>query len=319
VIGWTVVLLVPGAVALVTERVGWCGSRFVAGMQLLLPWWTVFAVAIAAAGAVAHDAWLAVAGVVEAVAIVAVIAPKLFRVRPVRVPPVAVTAFSVGLANLYLDNPEPEAAARQLLAAAPAVLVLTELTPQLLDAFDRVGGAERYPHRVHREPPRDEYEAGIFSVYPFAAATVREDAPLRVVDATVTLPDGVLRVLAVHPEAPTSRHAFRTWRTQLAALGALLTTAAPATVVLGDFNAGTLQPPYEALLRTPFRDAHDVMGTSLAPSWGVAPSLPRWVPTFVARLDHLLVGTDIAVLEVRDLDPVGSDHRPFVASLALLR
>jgi len=97
----------------------------------------------------------------------------------------------------------------------------------------------------------------------------------------------------------------------------ILSDAAPATVALGDLNAGTLQPPYEALLRTPFRDAHDLMGSSLAPSWGVAPSLPRWVPTFLARLDHLLVGPAVTVVELGDLDPVGSDHRPFVATLAV--
>jgi hypothetical protein len=319
VIGWTAVLLVPGAVALVTERLGWCGDRITAGLQLLLPWWTVLAVAVAAAGVAAEDWWLGAAGTAVTCAIAAVVAPKLLRGRPDRVPVTAATVFSVGLANLYLDNPEPEAAARQLLHAAPAVLVLTELTPDLLAAFDAAGGATRYPHRVHRAPLEGEYEAGIFSVYELTHAGVHRDGELQLVDATVELPEGAVRVLAVHPEAPTSRAAFRRWRGQLATLRTVLMSADPATVVLGDLNAGTLQPPYEALLRTPFRDAHEVVGTSLAPSWGVAPSLPRWVPTFVARLDHLLVGPRIDVVGLDDLDPVGSDHRPFVASLALRR
>ena len=98
----------------------------------------------------------------------------------------------------------------------------------------------------------------------------------------------------------------------------LLRTADPATIAVGDLNAGTLQPPYEALLHTSFRDAHDLVGQALAPSWGTAPSLPGWVPTLVSRLDHLLVGRSISVLEVRNLDAVGSDHEPFVAELALL-
>ena len=68
--------------------------------------------------------------------------------------------FSVGFANLYLDNPEPEAAARQLLDAAPTILVLTELTPRLLAAFDAAGGGTGIPHRVHRRPLHGEYEAG---------------------------------------------------------------------------------------------------------------------------------------------------------------
>jgi len=319
VIRWTAVLLVPGAIGLVTERLGRCGNHVTAALQLLLPWWTVLAVVVAVVGAIAGDPLLAAAGAALAVAIGVVVGPKLLRRGRHRLPPVASTTFSIGLANLYLDNPEPEAATRQLLAAAPAILVLTELTPDLLAAFDRAGGADRYPHRVHREPLDGEYEAGIFSVYAFVDARVHEDGELRVVDAAVELPDASVRVVAVHPDAPTNREGFRRWRRQLVALRALLRQATPATVALGDLNAGTLHPPYEALLRTPFRDAHDVMGSSLAPSWGVAPSLPRWVPTFLARLDHLLVGPAVTVVELRDLDPVGSDHRPFVATLAVRR
>jgi endonuclease/exonuclease/phosphatase family metal-dependent hydrolase len=317
VIRWTLVLLVPGAIALVTERLGRCGNHVTAALQLLLPWWTLLAAAVAVVGVIARDPWLAAAGATLAVAIGVVIGPKLLHRGRHRLPPVDATTFSIGLANLYLDNPEPEAATRQLLEAAPAVLVLTELTPDLLRAFDRAGGADRYPHRVHREPLHGEYEAGIFSVYAFTDARVHEAGELRVVDATVQLPDADLRVIAVHPDAPTNREGFRRWRRQLAALRDLLAGATPATLALGDLNAGTLHPPYEALLRTPFRDAHDVMGVSLTPSWGVAASLPRWVPTFLARLDHLLVGPAVTVVELRDLDPVGSDHRPFVATLAV--
>jgi endonuclease/exonuclease/phosphatase (EEP) superfamily protein YafD len=319
VIDWTALLLVPGAYALVTERAGWCPDRVTAALQLLLPWWAILAVSVAIAAVVA-EAWVfAAVALAVVVAIGAVIGPKILRRRPDRRPPPMTTVCSVALANLYLDNPEPDAAVRQLLAAAPAVLVLTELTPDLLAAFDAAGGADRFPNRIHRVPLHGEYEAGIFSVYPFAEARVHEVGPLRVVDAVVVLPDGELRVVAAHPEAPTTREGFRRWRHQLHALRGLLADAAPATIVLGDFNAGTLQPPYEALLRTPFRDAHDIVGSSLAPSWGVAPSLPRWVPTFVARLDHLLVGPDVDVVDVRDLDPIGSDHRPFVATLAVRR
>jgi endonuclease/exonuclease/phosphatase family metal-dependent hydrolase len=317
---WVGLLLVPGVYALVTERLGRCDDRVTAGLQLLLPWWAVVAAVVAVIAVGARDLRLATASALVVVAIGAVIVPKVARRRREQpLPKGALTTFSVGLANLYLDNPAPADAARQLLAAAPAILVLAELTPRLLAAFDAAGGAARYPHRVHREPLRGEYEAGIFSVYPFARSSVHAHGPLCAVDAVVSLPEGEVRVIATHPEAPTTRAGFRLWRAQLAALRSLLADAGPATVALGDLNAGTLQPPYEALLTTSFRDAHDVVGSSLAPSWGVAPSLPRWVPTFAARLDHLLVGPAIRVIEVHDLDPVGSDHRPFVAGLALAR
>ena len=110
-------------------------------------------------------------------------------------------------------------------------------------------------------------------------------------DATVALPGRAVRVLAVHPEAPTTRAGFRRWRAQLATLRTLLLAADTTTIALGDFNAGTLQPPYEALLRTPFRDAHDLVGHARSRRRGGSRRRCRgWVPTFVARLDHLLVG-----------------------------
>jgi len=314
---WTALLLLPGTVAVVTERAGWCGNRVIAGVQLLLPWWGIFVVVVAATGLLTRAWWLAVAAAAVGSGIGVVIGPKLRRGRRRDSPAGSTSVVSVGLANLYLDNPEPDAMAAQLLEAAPDVLVLTELTPALLASFDAAGARARYPYRVHREPLRGEYEAGIFSRVPFAEALVHTVDELRVVDATVAWPGGALRVLAVHPTAPTSRAGFRTWRGQLATLRGLLVAAEPATIALGDLNAGTLQPPYEALLTTGFRDAHGAVGRALAPSWGTAPSLPRWLPTLVARLDHVLVGPAVEVVDVRDLDPVGSDHRPCVADLAL--
>jgi endonuclease/exonuclease/phosphatase (EEP) superfamily protein YafD len=311
-----IVSLVPGVVAVVTERTGRCGSHVTAALQLLLPWWGLIAAVVVVVAAVARSWWLVIAAAVVVLGVAVVVVPKLARRRGGPPQTGSTRQFSVGLANLYLDNPEPEAATRQLLDAASEILVLTELTPHLLDAFDATGGRDRFPHRLHREPLHGEYEAGIFSVHPFTVAEVHTEGELRVVDATVALPEGDMRVVVVHPEAPTDRAGFRRWRAQLRTLRELLAEAEPETIVLGDFNAGTLQPPYEALLTTSFRDAHDLLGSSLTPSWGVAPGLPHWVPTFVARLDHLLVGPAVTVVELRDLDPIGSDHRPFLATLA---
>ncbi len=223
----------------------------------------------------------------------------------------------VALSNLYLDNEEPDEAIAQLLEIGPDLLVMTELTPELLDRFNAIGGAAHYPHRVHPEPIRGEYEVGIFSREPFVTSGVRTAGELQLVEATRRFGERDLRILAVHPEAPTDRSTFRRWKRQLRQFRAELDDADPLTIALGDLNSGTLQPPYEHLVAGTFRDAHAELGRALKPSWGIATWMPRWVPTFVARLDHLLLGNDVEVLEVEDLDPVGSDHRPFVATLWL--
>ena len=48
-----VVVLVVGAVAVVTERADWCPDRLTAAMQLLLPWWGLLAIVVGVGAALA--------------------------------------------------------------------------------------------------------------------------------------------------------------------------------------------------------------------------------------------------------------------------
>lgn len=304
--------------AAVTVLVGWCPSSPVAMVQMLLPWWVVLSTIVVAVAAVGQRWSLVALGAVVVAGASAVLAPKLRRKARDGHDPSAPTSLSVVLANLYLDNDEPEEAMHQLFETAPDVLVMTELTPDLVGRFDRAGGAERFPNRVHPEPIAGEYCVGIFTALSFEGSDVWERGPLEVVEATVDVPGGpALRVIAVHPEAPVGADAFRKWRHQLRELESVLDEAEGPTILIGDLNSGTLHPPYERLVRSTFRDAHDLLGTALRPSWGVAPWFPRWFPTMLARLDHLLVSPEVTVVGLDDLDAVGSDHRPFRADLAI--
>lgn len=314
-LGWLIVGV--ALLGVTTSAVRWCGVLVVAVLQLVMPW-SVAASGLVAVLALLGRSWL-LGGVATLTAVsgLGLLVPKLRTDRTgVGERPVG-RSVSIVLANLYIDNPEPESAFSQLLEADADLLVMTEITDELVACFDRVGGAERYPHRIHPEPIEGEYVVGIFSTTPFDEAKVEQREELRVVGATWS--DGVatLTVRAIHPEAPTNRKAFRRWRRQLRQARLVLRGLELPAVLLGDLNAGTLQVPYERLLETRFRDAHAALGQALAPSWGVAPWLPRWVPTLVARLDHLLISPGISVVRIEDLDPVGSDHRPFKATIHL--
>jgi endonuclease/exonuclease/phosphatase (EEP) superfamily protein YafD len=315
ILGGLVVLV--AAVSAVSVRIRWCPGPAVAMVQLLTPWWTVLTLVVAVVAALQGHWVLMGVALVVLVGELVVLAPKLRRSPRQDRAEQRDPALALALANLYLDNDEPDEAIRQLLDAAPDVLMMTELTDDLLERFDALGGAARYPDRVHHVPLDGEYEAGIFSSLPFVASSVWNAGELQVVEATVRIDQVELRVIAVHPEAPTGRDAFRRWRSQLGELGGVLADSDGPTIAVGDLNSGTLQPPYERLFDTRFRDAHDELGVALRPSWGVAPWLPRWFPTLVARLDHLLVSPEVEITSLDDLDPVGSDHRPFVAELTL--
>lgn len=317
---WFLGASVAAVTALVTTTLlmGWCPNSVLAAMQLLTPWWMVLT-ALVTLGAAWEKSWaLSVSGFAVVTATLAVVVPKLRRSPRQDRSRERDATLTIALANLYIDNPEPDEAIRQLLSADPDILVMTELSTGLLERFDALGGADRFPNRIHPEPMEGEYEAGIFSRLPFQSASVWDKGPLQVIEASVRI-DGhePLRVIAIHPEAPVNGKSFRRWRRQLDQLDEILADSGGPTVALGDLNAGTLQPPYERLLRSRIRDAHDELGVALRPSWGVAPWLPRWFPTLLARLDHLLLSPDVEIVSVGDLDAVGSDHRPFLAELRL--
>jgi len=311
-------MLAIAAFAAITVSVGWCPNQWVAGAQMVLPWWFVLTIVVFVTSAI-WEAWmLAVVAIAVAAGTFVVLLPKLRRTP--RPPPDELpdASVSVTLANLYIDNEEPDEAINQLFESAPDVLVMAELTTALVARFDELGGASRFPHRIHPEPITGDYAVGIFSSLAMVDSGVTQQGSLQLVEMTVRTGSGdELRVVAAHPEAPVGRDAFRRWRDQLHELESVLHNASKATIVLGDLNSGTLQPPFEHLFRSPFRDAHDELGVALRPSWGVAPWLPRWFPTLLARLDHLLVSPEVIVVDLEDLDAVGSDHRPFCAELAL--
>ncbi len=329
---WTIVrelIIVAAFIGIATSLVRWSGNIVVAALQLLAPLTVLASAIIAVAAVITWHPLLAITGAIVVVLSLPLFIPKLVP-DPSRHRTSDAPTFTVALANLYFDNPEPDEAIKQLVAADADILVMTELSVDLLDRFDRLGGATRYPSRIHPDPVEGEYAVGIFSQTELESARVEQHGDLQLIAATwVGLRDtaatsdgatprtGAVEVRAVHPDAPSTRTGFKRWRHQLRELRKLLRDLEGPAIVLGDLNAGTFQVPYERLLNRRFRDAHAALGKAMKPSWGIAPWLPRWVPTLVARLDHLVISPEIHVRCLEDLDPVGSDHRPFRAELEL--
>lgn len=284
---WTVVreiIIVAAFIGIATSLVRWSGNIVVAALQLLAPLTVLASAIIAVAAVITGHPLLAITGAIVVVLSLPLFIPKLVP-DPSRHRTSDAPTFTVALANLYFDNPEP------------------------------VEG---------------EYAVGIFSRTELESARVELHGDLQLIAATwvglresaatsdgATPRAGAVEVRAVHPDAPSTRTGFKRWRHQLRELRQLLRDLEGPAIVLGDLNAGTFQVPYERLLNRRFRDAHAVLGKAMKPSWGIAPWLPRWVPTLVARLDHLMISPEIHVRGLEDLDPVGSDHRPFRAELQL--
>lgn len=86
-------------------------------------------------------------------------------------------------------------------------------------------------------------------------------------------------------------------------------------VLAGDFNATLDHPPMRALLGAGYRDAADVTGRGLTPTW----PQQGWEPVPGVTLDHVLADSAMAVGAFGVYALPGTDHRPVFAELTLPR
>jgi endonuclease/exonuclease/phosphatase (EEP) superfamily protein YafD len=214
--------------------------------------------------------------------------------------------------NLWKDNPDPRRAARTVLAARADVLVLTELTPRLLQALRREGMERAYPYRVVRTR-RGSGGIAVLSKVLFhlprgQTSSYRLEVVLR--------PQGAAPVdlVAAHLPSPT-RFGVDGWVDEYRDLTSFVAGRGTDLVLAGDFNATSGTIPFRALASAGnLRDAQDVGGGGFRPTWSERSRLPP-----LLRLDHVLVGAATGVASFRFLAPIGSDHRGIVADLRLRR
>ena len=272
---------------------------------------------------------------VYAVLVVWLAAGALLR-RRVRTPELAAAALVVVLLGLHVwwfapqvvgGNPAPAAGAPRITVmnanlyeghgsakdVVDAVrehhvdlLVLEEITPDLLQQMDALGLATLLPDRVG-EP--DYMVAGTMIL---ADKPLTDHVRLRTTfqgwEATY---DG-LTVLGVHPVAPVDPAG---WRADHAAI---LEQAESdhADLILGDMNATPDHQPMRTLDDAGFRDASEAANEGWQPTWpanhvGVFPLLPP-----VVKIDHVLVGDRMASLGTSTVDIAGTDHYALLATVA---
>ena len=114
-----------------------------------------------AAGLTGHLLQAAV-GVVLTAYLAMLVVPRLVARR---IPPWARVApqLCLGVANVYVDNTTPAAAARQLTESGADVIVIAEATPEFMCIFDSVGGNVSHPYRVFDPADTSDYAVAIAS------------------------------------------------------------------------------------------------------------------------------------------------------------
>lgn len=213
--------------------------------------------------------------------------------------------------NVSDVNADPAGTARALIAAAPDLVALEELTPSALPVYGRELAPE-YPYRATRGT------VGLWSKHPLTDVRAVDIRPQGVgtgwnrgMRATAGTPWGDVAVYVAHlPSVRVQMKGFSAGRRDESA--GLLGTALAAekldqVILLGDLN-GTVDD--RGLAPVTSRMRLESAGRDLAFSW------PASFP--VSRIDHVMTRS-ATVTHVRSLPATGSDHLPVAAGITFDR
>lgn len=303
-VGWLTVAVV--GIVMLTQLVGWNGTRSIAILQTLTPYLLLLLAPIAV-----WALWKARYPMAAGASLIGLFGmllatPLVFAASQQSAAPGAL-GFHVASVNLLYQNDRIEEVAADLVERDVDAIVFNEYTAEHEAALaDSALGAT---YRYHTD--RSDERAGGIAIWTRDRVQIHVDPDTfdHSLDLTVDTPDGPLRIIAIHP--PTPVYDFDAWNSDLRIVGQLSAPSAAPTLIIGDFNASYWHPGFRDLLHAGFVDAHIAAGQGFSVSWPVGGALPAFV-----RLDHALTGNGLVSTDVYDFEIPGSDHRGFVVNVA---
>jgi endonuclease/exonuclease/phosphatase (EEP) superfamily protein YafD len=213
-------------------------------------------------------------------------------------------------ANVHMGTAGPEALAALVRRLHVDLLNVEELTPGFARQLRAAGLGRRLPHAILSMRP-GAAGGGLYTRLPLRRLPAPAPGGFRMPRGEVTMENGRrVRVVVVHPYPPKVSSVGR-WREGFESLPAA-DPAGPPWLLAGDFNATLDFPALRDLLDTGYRDAGEVTGNGLAPTWPQGKILPPPV-----TIDHVLADGRFSVVDYRVEGLPGSDHRAVFAVLGL--
>lgn len=216
--------------------------------------------------------------------------------------------------NLLAGSADPAQVIRTAALERVDVLVLQEVTPSALGDLEGYGLAEAYPYRA------GEPRAGVKGTMVFSTYRIREVEPLGTAfdswRMNVVLPEGELRLYAVHTSPPTVK--VDDWHEDLELLAKEAKADRDLDVVAGDLNSSDDHAPFRELYDAGLRSAAERTNSGWQPTWpdhGKHSFLGIPLPLLV-QIDHVLVGRSMTATATEAISISGSDHRAVVAEIA---
>jgi len=216
--------------------------------------------------------------------------------------------------NVLGGSADPAAVVRAVDRHQVDVLVMQELTPDMVHRLADAGLDTLLPHR-HLGPRPGPHGTGLWARWPLAPLPPVPGLVSEAPRARIQPVDGwPVTVTGVHPRPPLGR-IVRRWQQELAAIRSALADTGGLQVVAGDFNASRDHRPFRDLLAAGFLDCADAARRRPWP--GFTWPAGRWIPP-VMRLDHVLVSRGGATVRAARIIRVpGTDHRGVLAVIQL--
>jgi len=217
--------------------------------------------------------------------------------------PVRILTFNLAKSRADTQSVVDEASRRQA-----DLVFLQELTRNKAKELNQAGLAAAYPHQVMSFS--DKFGNAIWSRWPLVR---REPLPVKEQPrADIQVPDSIpIEVVSVHPTAPIHRSDMKLWERDYKALPPAFSARVPI-VLAGDFNATLDHDNLRDLIDTGYRDAGEVIGDGLVPTW---PSTIQFPPP--VTIDHVLAEKGISFSEYEVVKLPGSDHKAVFAEILL--
>jgi endonuclease/exonuclease/phosphatase (EEP) superfamily protein YafD len=189
------------------------------------------------------------------------------------------------------------------------IVVVTELTSELTHELTVAGLASLAPARSVEVPTTGGHGTGIWSRPNINKITSITGLSRPGIDGAIEAGPTEIGISVVHLDGEPMRPGPR-WRADLSELAQRPLPAAESFIV-GDLNAGPWHPAFRKLTGSRWRDAANVVGQGLRPTW------PSWAPLPIAPVDHVLVSPGIGVTGADTTAIAGSNHRALIVTLVI--
>lgn len=312
-LGWALValLVVPAALLTIVRLAGGDSSlvaRVVSFAPFAIPLYAVALAVIAAIG-LRRRSWRV--GLV-AVPLVIGLALHLAWIAPLYVgttPPAARGAkpLVVMNANMYFGKGDATTLVEAVRRHRVGLLVVEELTPELLERLQATGLLALLPHSAG-EAGAEGHGTMVFSSAPI---TDVHPVPTSLDSWSMTV-DG-LHVLAVHPAFAAPRD---TWPADQATVLRTVRAEHPDLLV-GDLNATLDHAAVRSLEAAGLSDGAAQANAGWDPTWPANGlfAIAGLRPPPLVEIDHVMVGPRLVVRSFEDVGVRGTDHRAVVATV----